>query len=97
MPQGMPLSSMVDTLAGIGPAGRQVVELVEQVFDAEVEAHLLPGVAAAQVDQRVARGLDFVADVRDVVLRLHAYHFDAVVPAAELWVRASLALSGMML
>ena len=57
------------SLTHVGASQRQRIELVEQVVDAKVESHLLPGVAAAQVDQPVTRCLGFVAHVGHVVFR----------------------------
>jgi hypothetical protein len=70
------------TLADIGPTQRVVVELVEEVLDSKVKAHLTPLVAAAQMHQTVGVGLDFVSLGRDVILVRHHFNFDGVGPAA---------------
>ncbi len=60
------------------------IEPVEDVLDAEVEAHLLPLVAAAQVQQAVAGGFHFVAFRGNFGLRGDQVHFGCAGPFAQL-------------
>src|SRR3569623_60028 len=69
-------------LPDIGAAQRQCVAPVEQVVDAHVEADLLPGVAAAQIEQAVTAGFHFVPDIRDAVFGRDKLRLDRVAQAS---------------
>ena len=80
----------------IGAAQRRIVLLVEQVLNANVETNLPQLVAAAQIDQRIAGRLQFVAGLRDVALASTSCTSAALLQFPSLCSRVSFALSGIM-
>ena len=72
------------TLADIGPAQWRGIELVQHIFQSDIETDLFPFIAAAQIQQTVAAGLNLVADLRHVCLGANQLFFNGVGPVPRL-------------